>query len=433
MNLAGRGRIARLVARNRQPEATNMSFIHKIVDVSHREMFNGPQTDLEGEVRGYVAPGAIHGAMMIDRLIAYDGAIDEALLASRIERQMAAYGVSGPVATACARRAAGAAARLSRALHAPGEKGRSRFDSVGRVAMSAELRPPIRPLAVPASPFVAQDVGVGGIRLRYVDAGPIDAATTVLLIHGHSSRLEEVDLLTAALSGQYRVLALDLPGCGYSDHPLIKYSVDLYERTLIGFLDALDVQKVVPAGGSLGGNLSLRLGLRHASRVSKVVSWAPAGWGPTDPLLALANFVNEGMFWFVLGRQAEKWYSADNPKREELLQEAFAYRREVLGAGFINAYKNIANDQVSRSLKADAPSIRVPTLLLVGKHDHALDMYNSVKHLAAVIPGAKLIETESKHSILDEHPQVLIEAMREFCNDLAAVETSCGPRRTSSA
>ena len=391
-----------------------MSSIDKLVDVCHREMFNGPQTDLEGEVRGYVASAAIHGAMMIDRLIAYDGAIDPTLLADRIERQMAADGVSGPVASACARRAATAAAALSRTLHAPGEKGRSRPDAIGRVQMTSALRPPIRPLAVPASPFVARDVWVDGTRLRYVDVGPRDAATTVLLIHGHSSRLEEVDLLTGALSGEHRVLAVDLPGCGYSDHPPIKYSVDLYERTLIGFLDVLGVQKVVPAGGSLGGNLALRLGLRHAPRVSRVVSWAPAGWGPVRLDLALANLVNEEMFWFVLGRQAEKWYSADNPKREELLHEAFAYRREVLSAGFLNAYKNIANDQVSRSLEADAPAIRVPTLLLVGKHDHALDMYASVKHLAAVIPGAKLVETESKHSILDEHPQVLIDAIREF-------------------
>lgn len=60
------------------------------------------------------------------------------------------------------------------------------------------------------------------------------------------------------------------------------------------------------------------------------------------------------------------------------LEEAFAYRREVLSAGFINAYKNIASDQVSQSLKADARAMRAPTLLLVGKHDHALDLYNSV-------------------------------------------------------
>lgn len=391
-----------------------MSSIDKIVDVCLRKMVEGPQTDLDGEVRRYVASASGHGAMMRAKLIDHRGVLDADVLTTQIEDGMRTKGVSGPSATQQARRAASIAAELSPKLHAPGKAGKSRDEELASLTIPTDLRPPVRPLRVAASPFVAQDVWVDGVRLRYVDVGPAHPKATVLLIHGHSSRLEELDQLTDALRDEYRVLVPDLPGCGYSDHPLVHYTVSAYEKTLMGFLDALGVDEFIPAGGSLGGNLTLRLALNHGDRAKRAVSWAPAGWGPTFPLLALADLVNEEMFWLVLKQQAQSWYSDDNPKRDELIEESLAYRKEVLSAGFINAYKNIANDQVSASMKNQAPNIAVPTLLMVGEHDHAIDMFDTVEQLSKTIPNAKLVVTPSKHSVLDEHPQILIAEMKAF-------------------
>ena len=45
---------------------------------------------------------------------------------------------------------------------------------------------PLRPVAVPATPFAQKDIMVQGMRLRYIDEGH---GKPVLLIHGHTSQI----------------------------------------------------------------------------------------------------------------------------------------------------------------------------------------------------------------------------------------------------
>ena len=109
---------------------------------------------------------------------------------------------------------------------------------------------------------------VNGLRLRYIDVGPHDPSERpLLMIHGHTSRIEEYEELVEVLSQSRRVLVVDLPGCGFSDKPDRPYSLKFYEDTLLGFLDHLGVGAVDLAGGSLGGNLVLRLGAREPMSV----------------------------------------------------------------------------------------------------------------------------------------------------------------------
>src|SRR5262245_1585391 len=77
-----------------------------------------------------------------------------------------------------------------------------------------------RPQRVPATPYDQHDLRVGSLRLRYIDVGPTEAEGSVLvLIPGHTSRIEEYDGLVPVLARRHRVLVLDFPGSGYSDKP----------------------------------------------------------------------------------------------------------------------------------------------------------------------------------------------------------------------
>lgn len=254
---------------------------------------------------------------------------------------------------------------------------------------------------------------VHGLRLRYIDVRPEEREedAPVLLIHGHSSRLEEYEDLVPHLARRRRVLVPDLPGSGYSDKPDRRYDLALFEDSLLGFLDAMQVRECHLAGGSLGGNLVLRLGHREQGRFVRLAAWAPAGawsrmlhWAVFGALMKRLRF----MFWPSLWVQSRFWYSPSWQGRKKALADAWAYYREVYGPGFHRMYWDIGVDQVLQSLFPHAHRIEHPTYLAYGDQDKALGMDKGVQELAKLLPRALLrCFAGARHSLANEIPEVL--------------------------
>ncbi|WP_435634392.1 alpha/beta fold hydrolase [Pseudomonas solani] len=117
-----------------------------------------------------------------------------------------------------------------------------------------------------------------GLRLHYLDIGE---GEPVVFIHGsgpgasgHSNFKQNHPVFTEA---GYRVIVPDLPGYGASDKPETVYSLDFFVTALSGLLDALDIQRCVLVGNSLGGAIAIQLALNEPKRVSRLVLMAPGG------------------------------------------------------------------------------------------------------------------------------------------------------------
>ncbi|MFF1920456.1 alpha/beta fold hydrolase [Streptomyces sp. NPDC058221] len=119
-------------------------------------------------------------------------------------------------------------------------------------------------------------VDVDGVSTRFLDAGPADAPVVVML-HGTAGSLENFCVNVAAYAEHFRVLALDMLGCGYTDKPEQDYLITDYAEHLRGFLDALDVDSAALVGVSLGSWVAARLAHDHPGRVTSLVMIAPAG------------------------------------------------------------------------------------------------------------------------------------------------------------
>jgi 2-hydroxymuconate-semialdehyde hydrolase len=82
----------------------------------------------------------------------------------------------------------------------------------------------------------------------------------------------------AALPAEFRLIAPDLAGFGYSEEPDdIEYSRECWLRQIVHFLDALSLEKVNLVGNSFGGSMALALAIAHPERVNKIVLMGSVG------------------------------------------------------------------------------------------------------------------------------------------------------------
>lgn len=262
------------------------------------------------------------------------------------------------------------------------------------------------------------------MRVRFIDVPPRGAerSPALLLLHGHASRIEEYDSLVPRLSENRRVIVLDLPGCGQSDKPADSaYSLKLYEDVSLALLDHLDVRRADAAGGSLGGNLTLRLGAREPERFRRLAAWAPAGaWKPMTHWQIVARTMRQvpGLFWPAIWIQSRFWYSREWEGRDEALADAFRYYREAWSPGFFRMYWDVGHDQARTSLFDIAHAIRQPVFLGWGDRDHALGMGVGVKTLHRTLADSRLhVFERASHSLANERTEELAGAVTAFLDE----------------
>jgi 2-hydroxymuconate-semialdehyde hydrolase len=136
-------------------------------------------------------------------------------------------------------------------------------------------------------------VTAGPVDTFYLDAG---AGDPVLLLHGSGpgvSAWANWQKTIPGLAGQFRVLAPDIVGYGATARPDdVRYSLRTWTDHVLGFMDALDLDRVRLVGNSLGGRLSLALAEEHPDRVARMVLMGSPGVGMTitDGLRALRGY-----------------------------------------------------------------------------------------------------------------------------------------------
>lgn len=113
--------------------------------------------------------------------------------------------------------------------------------------------------------------------IHYLDLGPREAQPLVL-IHGLSGQLQHFNYgVTDLLKDDFRVIALDRPGCGYSDRASDALADPSEQGRMIGeLLDALAIERPVLVGHSLGGAVALAMALDRPDKTGALALLCPA-------------------------------------------------------------------------------------------------------------------------------------------------------------
>lgn len=127
-------------------------------------------------------------------------------------------------------------------------------------------------------------ISVNEKNIHLIEAG---SGAPVILIHGgqawaYAWRHQVAPLVAAG----FRVIAPDLPGCGYSDLPSrFDYSIEGLSVFLERLLDTLGIKQAVFAASSAGGLPVLDFAIRHSERVAALILASTCGVPHKEPLL----------------------------------------------------------------------------------------------------------------------------------------------------
>lgn len=112
---------------------------------------------------------------------------------------------------------------------------------------------------------------VNGIGIFYREAGPKDAPV-LLLPHGYPCSSFQYRNLMPLLADQWRLIAPDFPGFGYSDTPdNFDYSFDGYAAFLKAFTEALNLDTYSLYLHDYGSQIGLRLAMNSAQKVTSLI------------------------------------------------------------------------------------------------------------------------------------------------------------------
>ncbi len=249
--------------------------------------------------------------------------------------------------------------------------------------------------------------------ISYTAVGPVDAPA-IVLIHGTRMSRGMWHPQLGALSGGFRVVALDLPGHGALRDRAFDWDESVEEIARV--IDEAAGGRAVVCGLSLGGYLAIELAVRHPERVAGLVisgaSAEPRGLLLPPAIRGLALVMDQGSRPRV-DRLNRSWFRRRFPP---------ATSNAILAGGFGFAAGSVALRQlIGRDMRAAFAAYPGPTLILNGQFDFPFRLGEQGFRRVARDPRVVVIRRAS-HLVNLDRPSAYSAALARFTAEVARAE-----------
>ncbi|TSB45999.1 alpha/beta fold hydrolase [Alkalicoccobacillus porphyridii] len=265
--------------------------------------------------------------------------------------------------------------------------------------------------------------------------GPI-----LLLVHGAGmdSAVLSWEEVFLPLSKSARVYAVDLPGYGGSEYkPDVTYSNDFYVNFLKDFMDALEIERAMLMGLSLGGGIVLGFSLTHPSRVSALGLVSSNGiakkWNHhfityhfyvNTPLNKLSyRLMRKSKAFIRMIVKAGLFYHTEHI--DDLVEDIYELAQSPhLGKAFFSFQQSeyLGSQGVRSYFKERLHEITVPTIIIHGKEERTVPVAEAITAHNLIQQSELHLLDEARHWPQKEYPEKVIRMIHDFIQNHPALE-----------
>lgn len=268
--------------------------------------------------------------------------------------------------------------------------------------------------------FAQRYVDAGGIRTRYVDAGPKDAPALIML-HGTGSSWECFCATLESHAQDFRCLAIDMAGSGFSDRPDEPYEIGFYVKHVLAFMDAMRIDKASFIGVSLGAWVTSRLVVDHPERVKKITLLAASGLIINNATMARTKTVRNAAVDDPSWENIKPVFNSILYKEEDRIPDLIQLRQAIYREPNMKmAMDNILvlqNEDVRRRnliTEAEWRGVKVPIFVILAPDDNP-DYTTTGERIAELASDVRTLTIEKvKHWAHYEAPEIFNPANLAF-------------------
>jgi pimeloyl-ACP methyl ester carboxylesterase len=260
---------------------------------------------------------------------------------------------------------------------------------------------------------------IDGLPIAYHQEG---VGQTILLVHGITTYSFIWRRIVPLLRDRFRVVSVDLLGCGDSAKPLdIPYSLPHHCHILNQFVDCLGIAPVHFVGHDVGGGIAQIFAVRYPEKLRSLTLINSVGhdFWPVQPIIAMRTPIvrqlamaslDIGAFRLVVRRGL---YHKD-ALSGELMEYFWKPMRDRAGRRAFLHFANCLNNRHLVEIEEDLHRITLPVHIIRGDADLYLSEAISLK-LHGDIPGSVLTRIATGgHFIQEDEPETLASSISLF-------------------
>lgn len=220
-----------------------------------------------------------------------------------------------------------------------------------------------------------------GNRIRYLESGT--SKNTLVLIHGLGASSERWDQVIPLFEKDFKVIAPDLIGFGYSDKPLADYTPEFFSDFLEKFFLSANLQRPHIIGSSLGGQIAAEFATSHSEHIEKLVLVSPAGvmkqsTPALDAYIMAAMYPNEES-----AKNAFEMMDGSGKSVSEHIVNSFVERMRLPNAklAFMSTLLGLKNSEI---ITSKLQTISAPTLIVWGLNDPVIPITHADSFVSSI-------------------------------------------------
>lgn len=246
-------------------------------------------------------------------------------------------------------------------------------------------------------------------QIHYAMAGQ---GKPVLLLHQTPRSWDEYRDVLPLIGQKYRAMAMDTVGFGDSYKPEKEGSIEEYARGVIGFLDAMAIDRASIVGHHTGGVIAVEVAASYPERVDKLVLSSTPYVDAEDrerrknrPPIDEVEFKEDGSHLTELWQRRMAFY----PKKCPDLLTRFVIDALKVGERMEEGHRAVSRYKMEEKIRL----IKAPTLVLAGTDDPF--SFPRIKPLSESITDSKTAIIEGGMvPMVDQMPEEFARVVIEF-------------------